>query len=418
MKWFSRKTAQPEQKGAQFEDVLMRLIAAHSGGLEYVTPENCMQSPTVQAIVTAISRRVAVSPVHVYRTKIEHGLESKEKLPNHPVAKLLRYPNEYQSRYDYWQDAASAFIRHGKFLAVKARGKTGPIRRLYPIKPSEVNIRQDQDTLKVTYWHGQRDYSPDKIHYVRGPARNFFDGNSPVDDIRRSIALEIEAEKYGTTFFSNGAVPLLVLKYVTGAKGFKTPEDEKAFIEDFQKAFGGDKRHRALMLPIGMDLSDVKIENEKAQFLETRKYQRTVIAGAFGVPPHLVGDLERATFNNVEQQDKDFTSNVVQPIAEAFESAMERDFLTDEDWNSGIRIRFNLDSNLRADFKSRQEGLEIQMRNGVINSNQWREIEKMNPISKKDGGHQHYHSANIVPVGQEVSDEPDISEDSPPDQGA
>jgi len=169
-----------------------------------------------------------------------------------------------------------------------------------------------------------------------------------------------------------------------------------------------------MLLPKGIDKpTPVPVENDKAQFLETRKYQRTVIAGAFGVPPHLVGDLERATFNNVEQQDSDFTLNVVMPVAQAFEAAMERDLLTDDDVNSGVVIRFNLDSVLRADFKSRQEGLQIQRRNGVISPNEWREYEGKNPISEEDGGNEYIHEANMV-AGQ--TPEPTQADAAPPPQ--
>src|SRR6185369_811497 len=161
---------------------------------------------------------------------------------------------------------------------------------------------------------------------------NFIEGDCSVEDVQTAIALEILAEKFGASFFQNGALPLLVFSFMQGSKGFKKPEDEKQFIDDFQNALGGSKRFRAFMTPAGIDKpTPIPIENDKAQFLETRKYQRTVIAGAFGVPPHLVGDLERATFNNVEQQDSDFTLNVIMPIAQAFEAAMERDLLTDKD---------------------------------------------------------------------------------------
>ena len=139
-----------------------------------------------------------------------------------------------------------------------------------------------------------------------------------------------------------------------------------------------------------------------------------MIAGAFGVPPHLVGDLERATFNNVEQQDQDFTLNVVMPVAQAFEAAMERDLLTDQDRASGIVIRFNLDSILRADFKSRQEGLRIQRDAGVINANKWREIEGHNPISDDDGGNDYLRPANFVVAGEEMDDATE-TDDTPTD---
>jgi HK97 family phage portal protein len=387
------------------DDVLGRLRAILQGTVNAVTPETCMKSPTVNSIVTAISRRISVSPVHVYQKTVSKGRDAKEKLPSHPVARLLARPNKWQTRTEYWLDAVSCFIRYGRFFAYKSRGTTGPIMELIPIHPTLCQPHQNdkyQVTFKITQNGGQREYEQSKVHYVRGPARDFLCGDSPVEDVSLSIALEIAAEEFGASFFQNGALPLMILKYMAGSGGFKNEEQEKKFIEDFQAAFGGKNRHRALLLPKGIEAGNpVSVENDKAQMIETRKYQRTVIAGAFGVPPHLVGDLERATFNNVEQQDTDFTSNVVQPVITAFESAMERDLLTDEDRAGGIIIRFNLDSILRADFKSRQEGLQLQRQNGVIDADEWREIEGKNPHKAK-GGDEVWRPANMTLAGTPI----------------
>jgi HK97 family phage portal protein len=380
-----------ETKDASFETVL-RLLAAQMGGSGSVNPENCMRSPTVHAIVTAISRRLASTPVHVYQSSTSKGRDVKEKLPNHPIAQLLRQPNEWQSRYDYWQDAASTYIRHGRYIAKIGRGTTGPIRRLYPVNPSGVEIKQDSSTLAVTFRRGNDEWSFNMVHFVRGPSRDFFSGDSPVNDVSTTISLEIAAEEFGSSFFSNGAVPLLVLRHMQGVKGFKTTEDEKKFVDDFQSAFSGNKRHRALLLPAGIETGDpVRIDNDKAQFLQTRQLQRTIIAGAFGVSPYHVGDLTSGKYNNVEQQSEDFTLNVIMPIAQSFESAMERDFLTPSDRNAGIKIRFNLDAELRAAFIDRQTGLQIQLQNGVITPNDWREIEGRTPRTD-DGGDQFQQS--------------------------
>lgn len=401
--WFRR-----QEKGQQFEDVLMRLVAAQEGILgTMVTPDTCMQSPTVHAIVTAISRRIAVSPVHVYRKSSSKGRDSKERLPSHPVARLLARPNDWQSRFDYWQDATSTLVRHGRYYAWKGRASTGPIRQLRPIHPGAVTAKQQQDwsvDFTINLQTGESMVvAPDEMHHVRGPARDFLTGNSPIKDVQRAIALEMLAERFGASFFKNGAMPMMIFKYAVGNKGFKTKEEEKQFMQDFERAFGGENVHRALLMPAGIEADKpIEIANDKAQFLETRKYQRTVIAGAFGVPPHLVGDLERATFNNVEQQDADFTLNVIMPIAQAFEAAMERDLLTDEDRRSGVAIRFNLDAVLRADFKSRQEGLQIQRQNGVINADEWRETEGKNPIPAGEGGTDYWQQG---PSGQNADRE-------------
>jgi len=392
-----------EVKHNQFEDVLMRIVAAQEGNLgTSVTPENCMKSPTVHAIVTAISRRLSVTPIHVYRSRTTAEGETKEKLPNHSVAKLLRKPNEWQTQLDFWQDATSVFIRHGRFYAYKSQGQQGPIRSLVPLHPDRVTPKQDDFTYQVHFEVSEgageiKAYSPKKILHARGPARDFLTGDSPVKDVAQTIALEIMAEQFGVTFFSNGAVPLLIFNFQEGTAGFRDADAEKEFIENFQEAFSGSRRNRGMLLPKGLDTPQtIEVAHDKAQFLETRKYQRTVIAGAFGVPPTYVGDLERATFNNVEQQSQDFILDVVLPVAKSFESAMERDLLTDKDRADGVIIRFNLDGALRADFKSRQEGLKLQREMGVINANEWREAEGKNP---REGGDEYWDEG---PSGQNM----------------
>jgi HK97 family phage portal protein len=395
-----------EQKAAQFEDVLSRLLAARGGSASIITPENCEQSPTVKAIVTAVSNRLSVTPVHVYRKGASKGRETKELLPNHPVAKLLAYPNSYQTRVSFWADATSSLVRYGNFYAYKGRGKTGPIRTLEPMKAGSTTVEQDINTGRVRYRYGDggkaQEYTQDQILHVRGAARDYVCGDSPVRDVATTIALEVAAEQFGVSFFNNGALPLMIFRYMQGSQGFKTAEAEKQFIDDFQAALGGEKRHRAMLLPKGLETGDpVKVENDKAQMIETRRYQRSVIAGAFGVPPTYVGDLERATFNNVEQQTIQFTSDVILPVAQRFEAALERDLLTEEDWTSGVVIRFNLDSVLRADFKSRQEGLQIQRTNGVISPNEWRELEGKNPLADDKGGEDYLRPGNMLVAGED-----------------
>lgn len=399
--WQAAMAALPEQKANTLgsNDVLAQLIAAHRGISNNVTPENCMQSPTVQAIVTAVTRRFAVTPVHVYQKGTKNNRETKEKMPNHPVTRLLSKPNSWQTRVDYWQDAASWMVRYARFIAFKSRGSTGPIRELVPLRPLDVEIKQDEN-FTVTFKRSNDEWPISRIHYARGPARDGLHGDSPVNDVSLAIALEISAERFGASFFQNGAVPLLIWSYMAGMSPFKTLEEQKQFIEDIKNAFSGGNAHSNMLLPKGIDKpTQININNEQAQFLETRKYQRTVIAGAWNVPPHKVGDLERATFNNVEQQDEDFTASVIMPIGQQFEAAMERDLLTDDDRASGVIIRFNFDSILRADFKSRQEGLQMQRQNGVISSNEWRELEGKNPLDDGDGGDEYIRPANMAVAG-------------------
>lgn len=411
-----------EQKAAQFETVLQRIIAAAEGRADSVTPESCMQSPTVQAVVKAISGRMSVTPVHVYKKTTKKGKDWKERLPNHPVEKLLQYPNSWQTQADFLADGTSALIRYGNFYCHKSRGTTGPIRELIPLHCNAVSVKQDAQTYRATYEvrdgeGGVKAYPLSKMMHVRGSSRGFLVGDSPIKDVSRTIALEIAAEQFGWSFFANGAVPLMVFRYAQGSGAFKSKEQEAEFIDSFQKALGGSKRHKALLLPKGVESGDpIKVENDKAQFLETRKLQRQIIAGALGVPPQYVGDLEGSKWNNTEQMQLSFTQDVIYPIVRRFESAMERDLLTEDDWRDGVIIRFNLDANLRADFKSRQEGLRIQRDAGVISPNEWREMENMNPIPDDKGGEDYVRPANMLVAGEEPPAPEPVPQPDPQDE--
>lgn len=387
---------------ASLDDILRRLegVFETASGI-VVTPENCEESPTVQSIVNAISMHIVTLPVHVQRKTVSDGRDRKETLPNHPVARLLSRPNEWQTASNYWSDLVSVLVRYGRYYAVKARGVTGPIRQLVPVHPGAVDLRQDSDlnvAARVTNHNGgQREYRLSELHHIRSRARDFLNGDSPVMQARDAIALEIAAQRFGSAFFGNGAMPGMVFEHDAGFKSM-TQEQRELFLASVQQAYGRANRFKAMLLPAGIKTGDpVKVENDKAQFLETRKLQRSVIAGAFGVPPHLVGDLDRGTFSNIEHQSQEFQQKVILPYVQMIEDAMERDLLTDEDRRSGVCIRFNLDASLRADFKSRQEGLRIQREAGVISPNDWREREGMNPISVEQGGDTYWQQG---PSGQ------------------
>lgn len=400
------------------DQVIRRFEAVHatSSGVA-VTPENCEQSPTVKAIVRAVTARFAVMPVHVYQKTRKKNRDAKELLPSHPVERLLRAPNNWQSAPSYWMDATSRYLRYGNFYAFKARGSTGPIRRIEPMHPTAVRVEQNDDLsveYRVTLKGGrQATYPGSSVHHVRGPSRDGLLGDSPVIDVRETIALEIAAEKFGATFFGNGAMPGIVFEYEQGSQGFKDDKERWAFLDAFQEKFNNKNRFKAILPPKGIKVgTSIPVENDKAQFLQLRQHQRTVIAGAWGCPPHLVGDLSKGTYNNVEQQGGEFTTNLILPIARVFEAQMERDLLTDEDRREGVIIRFNPDAVLRGDFEARQRGLAIQRQNGVINANEWREREELNPRSD-DGGEEYYEGgpSGQMPAGKDKPPRSDNQDD-------
>ena len=415
---------QREEKNISLETLLQNLEAAYTttSGIA-VTPDSSLNSPTVHAIVTAVSRRISVSPCHVYRTEEVNGRRRTTIEENHPVSLLLRAPNQWQTEVEFWLDSVSSFMRWGRFHAYKARASDGTTANLIPVHAGNVTVEQmDSRRLmfEVQLENGRTErWDQPRMLYVRGAGTDFFRPVSPVMAVRESIALELAAEQFGAAFFSNGALPLLLFELQQGFNAWKTEGERDEFLAKLKEKFTSGKRFSSMILPKGMTVDTVNVENDKAQFIETRRLIRNVIAGAFGVPPHLVGDLERATFNNVEQQDRDFSLNVVMPVARAFEEAMTRDLLNREDRRNGYRVRFDLDSIKRADFKTRQEGYRLLREWGIISPNDWREAEMMNPIPEDQGGEDYIHPMNMVVQGKEdeqsVSDE-DISGDSQGDE--
>ncbi len=404
-----------QTKNLSIDQVLQRIEALTTTVSKInVTPENCERSPTVKAIVTAISRRISVSPVAVYQQSMQDGKKVKIAQPDHPVTQLLNRPNNWQSGNEFWLDMTSQLVRHGNAFCWKGAGRSGPVRRLIPLHSANTRGEFDEN-LNVIYRTGAypgearipEEYAWDQIFHSRGASRDFLNGVSPVRDIREAIGLEIAAEQFGATFFGNGAMPMLVFQLMDGFKEWKTTEEKDKFLAGIKDKLTGGNRHKALFMPKGVELADkdkYSFDMDKVQFVDGRKYQRTVIAGGFGVPPNYVGDLERATYNNVEQQTIGFTTDVVLPHVQMFESAAERDLLTEQDRQNGMIVRFDLDEIQRADFKSRQEGKQIQRLNGVLSANEWREGENMNPISAEDGGDDYWKPMNYELPGEEADE--------------
>ena len=414
---FSRKQA----TGISIDTLIERFNAVFetfSG--EVVTAENAMKSPTVRAIVSSISNAISTMPVKVYVRTTEANRTRLTEEPTHPVAVLLNMPNVLQDRVTFWLDMASWLLRHGNYYAIKGQARTGPIRELTPVLPSKMKVEMnDAGNLIYTNLDGNQVYNPDELVHLRLSARNGYLGDSPVDDVREAIALEIAAEKMGASVFGNGAMPSLLFSYMEGfSDSFEDEDAERKFIAEFQTKFAKRGRFQSMFLPYGIQAEPLNLDLDKAQFIGTRQYQRTVIAGAFGVPPHMVGDMSAARFNNVEQQSLNFLSQVIRPFTRLIEAGLERSLLTRQELLEGHIIRFDFDILSRVDFKARQEGLKIRREMGIISANDWREEDGLNPLSEEDGGEMIWTRG---PSGQGVDQEPtegqeDDDEDDADDQ--
>ena len=148
-----------------------------------------------------------------------------------------------------------------------------------------------------------------------------------------------------------------------------------------------------------MSFTPLSMPNNEAQFLETRKFQVTEICRIFRVPPHMIGDLERATFSNIESQNISFAVHTIRPWLVRIEQAVNRALIPHNE-KGRFYVQFNIDGLMRGDYKSRMEGYAIARQNGWMSANDIRALENLNPISGEEGGDAYLVNGNMIPISQ------------------
>ena len=211
---------------------------------------------------------------------------------------------------------------------------------------------------------------------------------------KNAIGLAIATEEYGAKFFANGAAPSGVLEHPG------TIKDPQRVREAWQSQFGGSQNSgKIAVLEEGMKYTPISISPEQAQFLETRKFQINEIARIFRVPPHMVGDLEKSSFSNIEQQSLEFVKYTLDPWVIRWEQSIMRTLLTPEEKKSYF-VKFNLEGLLRGDYQSRMNGYATARQNGWMSANDIRELENLDRIPAEAGGDLYLINGNMLPLQQ------------------
>lgn len=207
---------------------------------------------------------------------------------------------------------------------------------------------------------------------------------------KNAIGLAIAAEEYGSKFYANGAAPSGVLEHPG------TLKDPGRVRESWQSTFGGSSNaNKVAVLEEGMKYTPISIAPNEAQFLETRKFQINEIARIFRVPPHMVGDLDKSSFSNIEQQSLEFVKYTLDPWVSRWEQAMVRALLSAEEKKKYF-FKFNVDGLLRGDYQSRMTGYATARQNGWMSANDIRELENMDRIPEELGGDLYLINGNMT----------------------
>ena len=348
-----------------------------------------MQTTAVYACVRILAESIAGLPLHLY----EYRGNGKERVPGHPLYFLLHdSPNPEMTSFIFRETAMIHLLLWGNSYAQILRDGRGRVMGLYPLLPNRMSVGRDESgEIVYTYTpmsesnphlKGQRQITLRREDVLHIPGLGFdgLVGYSPIAMAKNAIGIALATEEYGAAFFKNGARPGGVLEHPGVLK------DPSKLRESWHAVYGGTMNTgRIAVLEEGVKYQQIAIPPEEAQFLETRKFQIDEIARLYRVPPHMIGDLEKSSFNNIEQQSLEFVKYTLNPWVVRWEQSLQKTLLTDKERKEYF-IRFKVDGLLRGDYKSRMEGYAIGRQNGWLSANDIRSLEDLNPIEGDEGG--------------------------------
>ena len=366
-----------------------------------VNEMSAMQMTAVYSCVRILAEAVAGLPLHLYRYT-DNG--SKEKAIEHPLYRLLHdEPNPEMTSFIFRETLMTHLLLWGNAYAQIVRNGKGEVLGLYPLMPNKMSVDRDTDgRLWYTYTRST-DEAPTmkgstvKLHpydvlHIPGLGFDGLVGYSPIAMAKNAIGMGIACEEYGARFFANGAAPGGVLEHPG------TVKDPQKIRDSWNSVYRGTgNAHKVAVLEEGMKYTPIGISPEQAQFLETRKFQINEIARIFRVPPHMVGDLEKSSFSNIEQQSLEFVKYTLEPWVIRWEQSIMRALLTENEKKTYF-VKFNLEGLLRGDYQSRMNGYAIARQNGWMSANDIRELENLDRISAEDGGDLYLINGNMLPL--------------------
>lgn len=370
-----------------------------SGAGKSVTPTSAMRLSAVYACVRVIAETIASLPLNVY----EITPDGSRKATEHPLYRLLHdEPNGEMTSFVWRETMLTHLLLWGNSYTQVIRSGRNGILALYPLLPDKMDVDRDS-AGNLTYEYtaaGGQTYSLTPVYDVLHIPGLGFDGvvgYSPIAFEKNAVGLGLATEEYGSKFFSNGATPSGVLKHPHHVK------EPAKLRESWYAAYGGSANAgKVAVLEEGMDYQAVSVPNSDAQYLETRKFQLNEICRIFRVPPHMVGDLEHATFSNIEHQSISFAVHTIRPWLVRIEQALNRGLFSEKE-KGRFYVQFNMEGLMRGDYKSRMDGYAVARQNGWMSANDIRALENMNPIPAEEGGDEYLINGNMIAIRRAAS---------------
>lgn len=367
----------------------------------HVSTETALGIVSVYACVRVLAESVASLPLILYRRLPGGG---KERATDHELYPTLHdQPNPEMTSFVWRETVMGHLTTWGNSYNEIAFDTFGKM-QLWPLNPARVEVKWENGTRVYDYLETsglRRRLRPGSVFHIPGLSSNGLVGYSPIALHREAIGLYQALQDFGSATMRNQARPAVVMQHPkTVSQGAID-----RLTAQMDKLRGSSNAGKTVLLEEGLTIQEIGIPPEDAQYIEGRKFQRTEIAAMFRVPPHMIGDLERATFSNIEHQALEFVVHSLRPWLVRVEQEIKAQLL----FGAGdVFAEFLVDGLLRGDSASRAKALQIQRLSGVINADEWREIENLNPIEDGSG------KAYWMPENYKVATDP---EDEPPSNG-
>lgn len=360
----------------------------------------------VFACVTILSETVGSLPLILYK-RLPNG--GKERALNHPLFPLIHsMPNPEMTGIEFREFQMQSLSLWGNSYNQKIRDRANRVVELWPLQPAfMVKVFREAGELKYLYRppnKPEKIFERDEMHHVKSLSTDGVVGLSRVALQRQAIGAGLGADELAARYFGQGTHNGGWLIH----PGKMSAEAQDRLKEQINKDRGLARSHKWRVLEEGMTPKAMGIPAEDKQFLETRQFNVTEIARIFRVPPHLLADLSKATFSNIEQQSLDFVIHTIRPWLIRIEQAITRDLIPPADRGT-LFAEFLLDALLRGDSAARFAAYAVALQNGIFNRNEVRALENHNPIDG-DGGDMYTIQLNMasldVIAGEEAVPEP------------
>ncbi|AIR90220.1 phage portal protein [Pseudomonas cremoricolorata] len=380
------------EKGSQTGPVSASGVVGDS----VVSDERSLQISTVFACVRLISTVTAGLPLDVFETKGDDRL--KVGMDN-PLARLLRFsPNQFMTAVEFREAMTMQLCFYGNAYALIERNSVGDVISLMPLMSVNMDVRLDNKRVVYRYRRDSEyaDFKASEIFHLKGFGFNGLVGLSPIAFAAKTTGVAVAMEDQQRDFYANGAKSPQLL--MTGEGKVLNKEQRAQVEENFKEISGGPVKKRLWVLEGGFTTQAIGVSPQDAETMTARKFQVSELARFFGVPPHLVGDVEKSTSwgTGIEQQNLGFLQYTLSPYLNRWEYAIERWLLKPGDVGR-YHAEHNIDGLLRGDSAARASFMGTLADKGLRTINELRRLDNMPPLP---GGDVATRQSQNVPITQ------------------